>query len=275
MAAKKFTRHIPNLFTLGNLLLGCLGIVYAFNDHMFPVELKELDPGGKNLGVIFGFNNRLYLSSFMIFGAVILDFFDGFIARLLKVQSPFGIQLDSLADAVTFGVLPGCIFYQLLAAAFHLEPGALYVPVIWLMPAFLIPICSVCRLAKFNIDERQQSGFIGLATPAMALFTASLPLIIFTDAYHLAPVILNKWILYSIILIFSWLMISNIPMFSLKIKNLGWRGNELRVIFFLLGIFFIAFFKYTGIAATILLYVLLCLVQHFFFKPQVETDTIP
>jgi CDP-diacylglycerol--serine O-phosphatidyltransferase len=274
MPAKKFTRHIPNLFTLGNLLLGCLGIIYAFNDHMFPVELKELDPGGKNLGVIFGFNNRLYLSSFMIFGAAVLDFFDGFIARLLKAQSPFGTQLDSLADAVTFGVLPGCIFYQLLAAAFHLEPGALYVPIICLMPAFLIPICSVCRLAKFNIDERQQSGFIGLATPAMALFTASLPLIIFTDAYHLAPVILNKWILYGIIVIFSWLMVSNIPMFSLKIKTLGWKGNELRVIFFLFGIFFISFFKYTGIAATILLYVLLCLVQHLFFKQQAESDTL-
>src|SRR5215471_16433144 len=92
---------IPNLFTLGNLFLGCLGIIFAFNDHIFPVQLSDLDAGGKDVSVVFGFNNRLYLSSFMIFGAAVLDFFDGFVARLLKAESPLGAQLDSLADIVT------------------------------------------------------------------------------------------------------------------------------------------------------------------------------
>src|SRR4249919_2073033 len=105
----KFIKFIPNLFTLGNLFLGCLGIVFCFNDHIFPVQANELDPSGKNIAVIFGFNSRLYLSSFMIFGAAVLDFFDGFMARWLKASSPIGGQLDSLADGVTFGVLPACI----------------------------------------------------------------------------------------------------------------------------------------------------------------------
>lgn len=263
MSQQPLVKLIPNLFTLGNLFLGCLGIIFVFNDHIFPVELKELDPSGKNLGVIFGFNNRLYLASFMIFGAAVLDFFDGFFARLLKAHSPIGGQLDSLADGVTFGVLPACIYYQLLAGAWHLEPGALYVPLLYLMPAFLVALCSVYRLAKFNVDERQHTGFIGLATPASALFAAALPLIIFTNAYHLAPLILNKWVLYSCIAGFSWLMVAEIPMFSLKTKSFGWKGNELQIIFLAVSVLLILLLKYTGIAAVILLYILICLMRHF------------
>lgn len=259
-------KQIPNLFTLGNLLLGCLGIVFAFNDHVFPIELKELDPTGKNLGVIFGYNNRLFLSSFMIFGAAVLDFFDGFLARLLHAQSPIGGQLDSLADGVTFGVLPACIYYQLLSGAWHLEPGALFVPMVYLVPAFLISLAAAYRLAKFNIDERQHETFIGLATPAAALFTAALPLIVFTNAYQLAPLVLNQWFLYAAILFFSWLMVSEIPMFALKVKSWAWKGNELTYVFLILCILLVVVFKYTGIAAAILIYIAICLAQVFIPK---------
>jgi CDP-diacylglycerol--serine O-phosphatidyltransferase len=243
-----------------------MGIIFAFNDHIFPVEIQEMGSAGKNLGVIFGFNNRLYISSFLIFAAAGLDFLDGFIARLLKAQSSLGEQLDSLADVVTFGVLPACIYYQLLTGAYRLEPGALELSMIYLTPSFLIAICSAYRLAKFNSDTRQRDGFLGLATPASALFAAALPLIIFTDAYNLAPLILNKWVLYFMIFFFSILMISEIPMFSFKSRSLGWRGNEWRIIFFLSTIFLVTFFKYTGVALAILLYIILCIVRHLFFK---------
>ncbi|MBK9731454.1 MAG: CDP-alcohol phosphatidyltransferase family protein [Chitinophagaceae bacterium] len=266
MPQPPFVKHIPNMFTLGNLFLGCLGILFAFNDHIFPVELKELDPSGKNLGIIFGYNNRLYLSSFMIFGAAALDFFDGFFARLLNANSPIGGQLDSLADGVTFGVLPACIYYQLLAGAWHLQPGALNIPMIYMLPAFLIALCSVYRLAKFNVDERQQSGFIGLATPASALFAAALPLIVFTNAFTLAPFILNRWFLYVAIALFSWLMVAEIPMFALKAKSFKWKGNEVQFIFLAISALLIIVFKYAGIAAVILLYILICLAQYFFAK---------
>ena len=266
MLKPNLTSHIPNLLTLGNLLLGCMGIIFAFNDRIFPVALNELDSTGNNPGVIFGFNSRLYISSFLIFAAAGLDFLDGFIARLLKAQSPIGEQLDSLADIVTFGVLPACIYYQLLAGAYHLEQEALDVSILYLMPSFLIAICSAYRLAKFNSDERQREGFLGLATPASALFAAALPLIIFTDAYDLSSLILNKWVLYSLILLFSFLMISEIPMFSFKSASLGWKGNEWLIIFLLSSIFFIAFFKYTGVALAILLYIILCIVRQLFFN---------
>ena len=154
----KFVKFIPNLFTLGNLFLGCLGIVFCFNDHIFPVQANELDATGKNIAVVFGFNNRLYLASFMIYAAAILDFLDGFVARWLKATSPLGAQLDSLADGVTFSLLPACIYFQLLSAAYHLDPQALEVPIIFVVPAFLIALCGAYRLAKFNVDERQQAA---------------------------------------------------------------------------------------------------------------------
>ncbi|MBA3647074.1 MAG: CDP-alcohol phosphatidyltransferase family protein [Chitinophagales bacterium] len=266
MLKQSFIKHIPNLFTLGNLFLGCLGIIFTFNDHIFPLQVNELDEGGKNVSIIFGFNNRLYLSSFMIFGAVVLDFLDGFSARILKVQSPVGAQLDSLADMITFGLLPACIYYQLLNAAFQLRPNALFIPELYMMPAFLIAICAALRLARFNVDERQEIEFLGLATPACALFTAALPLIIFTNAFNLSVIILNPWLLYTLIIIFSWLMVSNIPMFSLKVKSYTWRGNEVRIIYLLISIIMIIVFKYAGLAASIVFYILTCIVQYFFTK---------
>src|SRR5215471_19931525 len=119
---RRTIQFIPNLFTLGNALLGCLGIIFVFNQQITPVQINALDVAGKNVSIIFGFNSRIYLASFMIYGAAILDFLDGFVARALNATSSLGVQLDSLADAITFGVLPGCIYYQLLAASFYSQP---------------------------------------------------------------------------------------------------------------------------------------------------------
>ena len=261
---EKLIKFIPNLFTLGNLFLGLLGIVFCFSDHIFPAEVSAVDPSGKNLAVIFGFNSRLYLASFMIYGAALLDFADGFVARALKAQSALGAQLDSLADVVTFGVLPACIYFQLLSAAHHLEPQALYVPVINMVPAFLIALASAYRLAKFNIDERQHDSFIGLATPAMGILTASLPLIVFTNAFGLGEFILNRWLLYAFVIGLSWLMISEVPMFSLKVKSFSWKGNQGTLAFIAVCLVLVVWLKYTGIAASILLYILICLGKYFF-----------
>lgn len=268
---EKLIKFIPNLLTLTNLFLGLLGIIFCFNDRIFPLQINELDPAGKNVSVIFGFNNRLYLASFMIYSAAIIDFLDGFVARALKAQSPIGAQLDSLADVVTFGVLPACIYFQLLSGAYHLQPNALFVPVINMIPAFLIALCAAWRLAKFNVDDRQHESFIGLPTPAMAMFAASLPLIIFTDAFQLSWFVLNKWLLYFLVIAFSWIMVSEIPMFSLKVKSLRWKGNQLQIVFLITCMVMILSLRYTGVALSILLYIVICLVRYFLLpntKPE-------
>jgi CDP-diacylglycerol--serine O-phosphatidyltransferase len=267
----RFIKFIPNLLTLSNLFLGCLGIIFCFHDHIFPVNAAEIDPTGKNVAVVFGFNNRLYIASFMIYGAAIVDFLDGFAARWLNATSALGGELDSLADVVTFGVLPGCIYYQLLSASWHLEPGALYVPMLYLAPAFLVSVCAAFRLAKFNVDERQHEAFLGLATPAMAIFAASLPLIIFTNALGLSMLLLNKWLLYSFVAVFAWLMVSEIPMFALKSKSYGWKGNEWQIVFLILCVLMVVLFQYAGIAACILLYVITNILRNNLRKPQSPT----
>lgn len=270
----KFIKFIPNLLTLSNLFLGCLGIVFCFSDHLFPVNAEELDASGKNLSIIFGFNSRLYLASFMIYAAAMVDFFDGFVARWLNATSEIGKQLDSLADSVTFGVLPGCIFYQMLAASYQLDPEALSVPIVYMVPAFLISICAAYRLAKFNVDVRQHTSFVGLATPGMAIFAASLPLIIFTNALGISALLLNKWVLYAIVVLFAWLMVSGVPMFAFKTKSFRWKGNEWRIILVVTSVIMIILFQYAGIAMSVLLYVAINLIIDLLAKPgQHQTET--
>lgn len=225
----KFTRHIPNALTLANLSLGFLGVVFAFH-------------------------NELYFSGIAILIAAAVDFLDGFVARMLKAQSNMGKQLDSLADMVNFGMLPGIIYYQLLAMSWAAQETGLNTNMIFMLPALAIPICAALRLAKFNIDENQSVGFIGMPSPAQAIFAACLPLIIFTNAFHLQNILMNHWMLYAIIFLFSYLMVSPIPMFSLKMKEVGWKGNETKILFLAFAIVLTVLFKYTGLSISILLY---------------------
>lgn len=225
----RIKNYIPNTITCLNLVSGCVASVMALE------------------------GNLMYAVVWIMLAAV-FDFFDGFAARLLKAFSPIGKELDSLADVVSFGVAPGMILFVLLSwLAPTLPLGGLneYIPY-W---AFIIPAFSGLRLAKFNIDERQATSFIGLPVPAHALFWSSL-------GYSVQPLLPQGgvWLLVGLMalaLISSLLLVSEVPMFSLKIKSLAWKGNELRYILVACAVIFVSIWGFLGVAGTILLYVLL------------------
>ena len=225
MAIKK---HIPNTITCCNLISGCVAIAYAFSGN---VELSF---------------------TWIIIGAV-FDFFDGMSARLLNVSSPIGKELDSLADVVTFGVAPSTILFSELSVMSYpaiLEPLRSILPFM----AYIMAAFSALRLAKFNLDERQALGFIGLPTPANALFWGSL---IIGAGKWLEATPFMVFFLLGGILISSWLMVSEIPMFALKFKKWGWKGNQVKYIFLLTCIPLLAIFGLTGLAIIIAWYVII------------------
>lgn len=227
------TKHIPNTITCLSLASGCVATVLAFE------------------------GNFLWAALWVIIAAV-FDFMDGFAARLLNAYSPMGKELDSLSDMVSFGVAPGMIVFRLLSEAAPALPLASLSPYLPYL-AFVIPVFSALRLAKFNIDERQTTSFIGLPVPAHALFWASL-------GYVLAPVMWANANLLVPVVVFaaigtSLLLVSEIPMFSLKIKSLSWKGNELRYLLVIAAILFTVLWGFLGVAGTILLYVVLSLMK--------------
>lgn len=192
----------------------------------------------------------------MIGLAGIFDFLDGFLARLLKSSSPIGKELDSLADVVTFGVLPACIVFSLIQEAvpdiFGLWKAYL---------AFIIAVFSALRLAKFNIDTRQAESFIGVPTPAIGFLIGSIPLIL-QQYPETKDWIVNANYLIIFSLFVSMLLVSEMPLFALKFKTFGWRGNEIKFIFLILSAVFLIFLKFAAIPAIIFLYVLLSIIQN-------------
>lgn len=225
----RIKNYIPNTITCLNLVSGCVASVMALE------------------------GNLMYAVVWIMLAAV-FDFFDGFAARLLKAFSPIGKELDSLADVVSFGVAPGMILFVLLswlAPTLPLDGLNEYIPY-W---AFVIPAFSGLRLAKFNIDERQTTSFIGLPVPAHALFWSSL-------GYSVQPLLPQGGVallvgLMALALVTSLLLVSEVPMFSLKIKSLAWKGNESRYILVACAVIFVSIWGFLGVAGTILLYVLL------------------
>ncbi|MEG0948939.1 MAG: CDP-diacylglycerol--serine O-phosphatidyltransferase [Bacteroidales bacterium] len=228
--ANLITKHIPNALTSLNLFSGCLAIIAAYENNF---ELAAL---------------------FIVAGAV-FDFFDGMSARLLKAYSPLGKELDSLADMVTFGVAPSMMIFSLLK---ELMCQQLPVTIVSFLPytAFLIAIFSALRLAKFNIDERQTSSFIGLPTPANALFWIGICLGIQSG---IAGFVANMWIIEALVLIFSYLLVAEIPMFSFKFKDISWKNNRIRYIFLILAVPMLILLGITGISAVIGLYIVMSL----------------
>ena len=219
-------QHIPNILTLGNLFCGCVGIVFVMNGFLFS-----------------GF--------WLMIIAAVLDFFDGFVARLLNVSGELGAQLDSLADAVTFGVLPSIIMYSLLL---H-QTDNLYLP----FTAFIIALMSVYRLAKFNIDTEQTENFKGLAVPLNAIFIASFGVIE-------NPILeLNAVTLITISIIVSILLVSNFPMLALKFKTFGWKENQAKFILVIFSIILLFVFKLGAIPLILPLYLILSFL-HFKLK---------
>lgn len=217
-------RHIPNALTCANLLCGCVGIVEVFHNNML-------------------------LSCGLIVLAGVFDFLDGFVARLLKVSSPIGKELDSLADVVTFGVLPAIIVYQLLMRSVP-DLVDIWIPNL----AFLIAVCSALRLAKFNIDPRQSDSFIGVPTPANALLIASLP---FIAHYYPVwePIIVNTTNLLILTAVMSFLMVSELPLFALKFKSFGWWGNEIRYFFLIASLILLILLGVVAVPLVIGLYI--------------------
>mgnify|MGYP001627974113 CR=1 FL=1 len=221
-------KHIPNALTSLNLLSGMIGIHYVMTN-----------------GPFYGF--------YFIIAAAIFDFFDGFAARLLKVQSPIGKELDSLADLVTFGVLPSFILFLLL------EPVS---PYDWLpYVAFFIGIQSALRLAKFNIDDRQADSFIGVPTPANALFFSTLPLL-GTSVAWIENGLENPWVLTALTLIFSLLLTAELPLLALKFKNFTWNGNQWRYLVLIISGISIVLLGLAGIPIAVLSYICLSLVNN-------------
>jgi CDP-diacylglycerol--serine O-phosphatidyltransferase len=240
-AIQSIIRQIPNFITSLNILSGSLAIVFAFE-------------------------NNLLVASILIFLAGLFDFFDGFAARLLKAYSEFGKSMDSLADVISFGIAPSVIMFQLLIMAvkksdpgFQFNSGSFYEN-IQVCSAFIITVFSAIRLAKFNIDKRQVNLFIGVPTPANAFLIASLPLIIKTNNF-IGIGILNVWVLIPLIIILSYLLVSELPMLSLKFKNLGFRSNISRYILIALSLLLIVVFHFLAIPAIFILYVVISLIS--------------
>ena len=246
-------KNIPNLFTLLNLVFGCIAIVCILQTGQ---AIVYIDPNGFTS---LDLPERIAIASFFIFAAALVDFLDGFIARLFKASSEMGQQLDSLADVVSFGVAPGLILYQMLRISFAKETEGLDASVAALLPAFLIPCAGAWRLAKFNIDTTQQYSFKGVPIPAAGITIASLPLIIHYQQFNLQEVLFNKWILYGIILLLSYLMVSNIPLQSLKFKDMSLKNNMPKYMIAAIAIIAAIVLKWVAIPVVFIAYVIVSL----------------
>ncbi|WP_461533326.1 CDP-alcohol phosphatidyltransferase family protein [Sinomicrobium sp.] len=236
-------RHIPNILTLLNLFCGTVAVLYA----------------------VLG---QFQLAALFVFAGIFFDFFDGFAARKLKVQSEIGLQLDSLADMVTSGVVPGIVMYQLLQRSLIPESWDTgiqvdlsqlqgFIPFIGL----LIPLSSAYRLAKFNVDDDQKTSFTGLPTPANALFVLSLPLIFITQSSEFIISLLhNTWFLVVISLLSSYILNAPIKLFALKFKTWGIKDNAIKYGFLLLCLILLAVLRFTAVPLIIILYLLISVV---------------
>ncbi len=236
---------IPNTLTALNLFCGSIAVL-AFLNHFYL------------LGII------------LVFTAALADFLDGFVARLLKVQSELGKQLDSLADMISFGFIPGTILYiallktQTETSFSELIESKNYVPFI----GFLITVFSGLRLAKFNIDTRQSTSFIGLPTPANTIFFMTLPILwLADDGQGMAnQIISNQYILIGLTLLFSYLLIAELPLLALKFKNFSWKENKFKYILITCAIVFSITLKTMAIPCVIICYILLSVINNFSSK---------
>jgi CDP-diacylglycerol--serine O-phosphatidyltransferase len=246
-------KQIPNFFTLLNLIFGCIAIVFILQTGEAIVLIQQEGFTDVNLP------EKITWGCFFIFAAAIVDFLDGFVARLFKSNSKMGQQLDSLADLVSFGVAPGLILYQLLRISYAQEENGLNISIAWLLPAFLIPCAAAWRLAKFNLDDNQQNSFKGVPTPATGLVIASFPLIIHFQTFNLQFAFINKWLLYAIISLLSYLMISNLPLMNMKVKDLNIKNNLARYILILIGIIAVFSLQWLCVPVIFIAYVILSL----------------
>lgn len=246
-------KQIPNLFTLLNLVFGCMAIILILQTGETLVTSSEQGTWVAQLP------EKIWWGSVCIGIAAIVDFLDGFVARIFKATSEIGAQLDSLADVVSFGVAPGMIFYQLLRISFIGTEDGLDVSVWALMPAVIFPCAGAYRLARFNVDKSQSYGFKGVPIPAAGLVVASLPLILLYNYFDLNGVLLNKWTLYAMIIVLSWLMVSRLPLMALKFRDFSIKNNLPKLILLIVAIVAGIFLKWLAVPVVFLLYVILSL----------------
>ena len=222
-------KHVPNIFTLLNLIFGCFAIVFILQNGLV---LQYNSEGSQ----VVEMPEKIVFASLFIGLAAVVYFFDGFVARLFKATSELGKQLDSLADVVSFGVAPSMILFQFLRLSFAAEEDGMNTSVLLLSPAFIIAACAAYRLAKFNLDDSQSFSFKGIPTPAVGLLLASFPLIYWYTQYPLVySILLNKWVLYTLILFLGMMMVSNVPMMSLKIKSKQAKENLPQILLILIA----------------------------------------
>lgn len=240
-------KQIPNSITALNLLSGIFAIIATFEGAL------------------------LWAGFFIALGAF-FDFFDGLAARLLNVKSDMGKEMDSLADLVSFGVAPGFIVYQLMLQSENLPLWILFDYNTAAFLAFLVPVLAAFRLAKFNIDTRQTDSFIGLPSPANALFFGSLPFILSATYSIDLPVfqnwIANYWFLLGLVVLISVLMVAELPLFALKFSNLSWHDNVFRFVFLSISLGLLIFLQFAAFPIIILLYIALSIIQNKFSSRQ-------
>ena len=235
----KLKKYIPNLVTLGNLFCGVLATIYAVSDHFEATALC----------VVIG---------------IVLDFFDGFFARLLKVTGELGKQLDSLADMVTSGVVPGIVMFKLLNSNLHITSNNNNFLLNGSLLGLILTLGACYRLAKFNLDTRQTNSFIGMPTPAMCLFVISLPLIQENTNIAFVQILLsNHYFLITITLLLTFLMNAEIHLFSLKFKEYSLTHNYGKYLFLLASILMILFLNYISIPLIIILYVIVSVILNY------------
>lgn len=217
-------KHLPNFLTCCNLLCGCLGIVFTLEERGLP-------------------------AAYLVWIACIFDFFDGFAARMLRTSSPIGRELDSLADVVSFGVLPAVVMYKMIGVS----TSSALLPYV----AFSIGIFSALRLAIFNVDETQSNSFRGLNTPANTLFITSLPLL----RDDVGRWLYEPWVLVTLTIVSSFMLVSRIEIFALKFKNFSWEDNRVRFTFLIVSVLLLIALRIPAIPVIIILYVLFSLID--------------
>jgi CDP-diacylglycerol--serine O-phosphatidyltransferase len=239
---------LPNILTLVNLFAGCGATVLIFSPSSQVGTLSE----------------GLQYVPYFTLASLVADYFDGMAARFTKTQSGIGKELDSLADMVSFGLVPGAILYTLLT--FYFKSTGLqndWLIMVYSCAGFLVTLFSALRLAKFNLDERQSEGFMGLATPACTIFIIGLLIVFLRNDFCLSAMIINPLFLFGLVVLLSYLLIAEIPMFSFKFKSFGWAGNEIRYVFIIAAIVLLVACKFAGISLAVVLYVFASIVLTF------------
>ncbi len=259
-------KQLPNLFTLLNLVFGSIAIIFILQNGI----TINIDENGEQF---IDIPEKIWIASLFIGLAAAIDFADGFLARLLRSESSMGKQLDSLSDLVSFGVAPGMILYQFLRLSYAGDKNGIDTPVILLLPSLLLPCAAAWRLAKFTLNKEQEFSFKGMPVPAVGIFIASLPLIYWNvNEQWVWDMLHNHWILYAIILLFSGLMVSSLPMISLKFRNFSLKDNWERYFLILIALLSVLLIKWLAAPVTILAYIFLSLLTG---KKNSGKDQVP